>query len=172
MTQPKRILLGHLASNGDCLYVTAIGRQIKADYPGCRLTWAIGSFCRHMIDENPYVDEVWEIPVPHREEMDKAWRKFEIEAKQKLKKSEFDAMFLTQVNPSNYQNFDGTVRASIFRGYPHPITVPIAPVIRLRKEEVENVRRFAEEHALHRYKRIVLFECAGASGQTFLTPEF
>jgi hypothetical protein len=60
----KRILLGHLASRGDCLYATAIARQIKADYPGCHLTWAIGSMCRAIIDGNPHVDALWKIPRP------------------------------------------------------------------------------------------------------------
>ena len=30
-TRRKRILLGQLAARGDCLYATAIARQIKAD---------------------------------------------------------------------------------------------------------------------------------------------
>ena len=30
---PKRILLGQLNSNGDCLFVTTIAKQIKKHYP-------------------------------------------------------------------------------------------------------------------------------------------
>ena len=62
MSAPKKILLLQLMSNGDCLYATAIARQIKEDNPGCQLTWAIASFCKTIIDGNPYVDAVWEIP--------------------------------------------------------------------------------------------------------------
>ncbi len=172
MNQQKRILLGHLASNGDCLYATAIARQIKHDFPECRLTWAIGSFCRHIIEDNPFVDEVWEIPVANRNDMDTAWRKFEPEAKRRFNMGEFDEIFLTQVNPNNYQNFDGTIRSSIFRGYPRPITVPVTPIIRLNESEIESVSSFAHQHQLGMYKHVVLFECAGASGQSFVTPQY
>ncbi|MEQ1577992.1 MAG: hypothetical protein ABL894_10090, partial [Hyphomicrobium sp.] len=58
-----RILLGQLGSNGDCLYATTIARQIKKDFPGCHLTWAISSLCTRVLDNNPDVDEVWEVPV-------------------------------------------------------------------------------------------------------------
>ena len=51
----------HLVSLGDCLYVTAVARQIKQDYPGCHLTWAISSRCSQVIQNNPYVDEIWEV---------------------------------------------------------------------------------------------------------------
>ena len=47
--EPKNILLVQLFSNGDCLYATTIARQIKQDYPGCKLTWAIASFCKDII---------------------------------------------------------------------------------------------------------------------------
>ncbi|MEO7049339.1 MAG: hypothetical protein ABI091_28810, partial [Ferruginibacter sp.] len=56
----KNILLVQLFSNGDCLYATAIARQIKNDFPGCKLSWAIASFCKNIIAHNPYVDEVLE----------------------------------------------------------------------------------------------------------------
>jgi hypothetical protein len=167
-----RILLGQLASNGDCLYATAIARQIKADYPGCHLTWAIGSFCRPMIEGNPYVDEIWEIEIPDRHHMDDAWRSFEKVAKKRFQNGEFDKIFLTQINPNNFQNFDGTVRSSLFRAYPGPITVPVQPVLRLREDERANVREFAESNNLKGREFVILFECASSSGQSFVTPSF
>ena len=170
--RPRRILLGHLASFGDCLLATPIARQIKNDYPGCTLTWAIGALYRGAIEENPFVDRIWQIPLEKRNEMDQIWMNFEVEARKRLISGEFDQMFLTQVNPNNYQNFDGTVRASILRGYPRPLTVPITPVLRLREEEVTKVGRFAEEHGLSRRKYAVLFECASRSGQSYVTPEY
>ena len=58
MAPSKKILLLQLYSNGDCLYATAVARQIKTDHPGCRLTWVIADFCKDIIAGNPYVDEV------------------------------------------------------------------------------------------------------------------
>ena len=54
----KRIALVQLFSNGDCLYATTVARQIKTDYPGCYLAWVIAGFCKNILDENPFVDEV------------------------------------------------------------------------------------------------------------------
>ena len=145
---PKRILLGHLAARGDCLYATAVARQIKADYPGCHLTWAIGSMCRSLLDGNPYVDAVWEIPLTSHDGVAAAWREYAIAARQRIERHDFDEGFFTQIYRANFRNFDCTIRASIFRGYPRPIQVPIAPIVRLRAEEVENMRRFAQRHRL------------------------
>ena len=61
MQPGKKILLVQLFSNGDCLYATTIARQIKNDYPGCHLTWAIAGFCKSIIANNPFVDEVVEV---------------------------------------------------------------------------------------------------------------
>ncbi len=168
----KRILLGQLAARGDCLYATAVARQIKVDYPGCHLTWAIGSTCRSVIDGNPDVDAVWEMPLADPHQPEDAWHQFVAAAQERLKQGDFDAAFFTQIYPANYKNFDGTVRASIFRGYPRPITVPVAPVIRLSADEVENVRRFAEQHRLADHHPVILFEYVHRSGQSFIDPNF
>ena len=53
--------LVQLDANGDCLYATIIAHQIKEDYPDCHLTWWISSKCRHILRNNPHVDEVVEI---------------------------------------------------------------------------------------------------------------
>ena len=173
MSQPtQRILLGHLAAFGDCLYATVLARQIKHDFPGCHLTWAIASPFRELIDGNPYVDEIWEVHVTRLEAMTGGWRGFVRDATERQQKGDFDRVFFTQIPPDNVQNFDGTVRASIFNGYPGPITVPLRPVLRLHQEEVERVRRFAEEHGLAECRHVILFECAGLSGQTFVTQPF
>jgi hypothetical protein len=168
----KRILLGHLGAWGDCLYATAVARQIKSDYPGCHLTWAVGSMCRAILDGNPHVDEVWEVPLASHDQMAGAWEKFYREAVKRRHAGEFDDAFFTQIFPDNYGNFDGTVRASIFRGYPRPITVPVAPVLRLTLAEIENVRRFATAHGLLDQSRAILFEFTAGSAQTFIDPAF
>ncbi len=167
-----RILLGHLAAFGDCLYATVITRQIKQDFPGSHLTWAIAAPFRQIADGNPYVDDIWEIPLSRAEAESTGWRTFVASAQSRKINGDFDLLFLTQIPPDNFQNFDGTVRASIFHGYPHPITVPLAPVLRLPAGDVERVRQFAEQNGLARYRHVVLFECAGLSGQTFVTQDF
>ena len=144
MSQPDRILLGHLATFGDCLYATAVARQIKHDFPGCHLTWAIGSMSRPVIRENPFVDEVWEYPLRDRREIDSSWWSFVRDARRRVRRGEFSRIFFTQVAPGNYQNFDGTVRSSIFRGYAAPITVPVTPVLRLTADEVDHVQKAAD----------------------------
>ena len=59
----KNIALVHLASNGDILYATAIARQIKEiDFPNCNLTWVVSSSGKKILENNPYVDEIIEIP--------------------------------------------------------------------------------------------------------------
>jgi len=170
--RPQRILLGHLVAFGDCLYATVIARQLKQDVPGCHLTWAIASPCREIIEGNPYVDEIWELPFSRAQALGEGWRSFTAAAKDRLRRGDFDRIFFTQIPPDNYRNFDGTVRASIYNGYPGRITVPVTPVLRLPPEDVAHVRQFAEQHALSRYRNVILFECAGLSGQTFVTQAF
>ena len=167
-----RILLGHLAAFGDCLYATVIARQIKHDFPTCHLTWAIATPYRQIIEDNPYVDAIWEVPISMGEAVAGGWRAFTREAEKRRKEGLLERVFFTQIPPDNFQNFDGTVRASIFNGYPGKITVPLNPVLRLRSEEVDRVRAFAEHHDLPGKRHVVLFECAGLSGQTFVTQPF
>lgn len=166
---PVRILLVHLVANGDCLMVTTIARQIKKDYPGCHLTWAISYKCRQVIDNNPDVDEVWEVRYGADESpVGDVWRRIRNEAELKRSRGEFDFVFYTQIYPDNVSNFDGTTRSSTFGCYPHPITVPVAPVVCLRGEETERVRSFVVEKGLDRFRSVVLFECAPGSGQSVL----
>ncbi|MEG4226651.1 hypothetical protein QUA44_04360 [Microcoleus sp. N9_A2] len=168
----KRILLGQLGSNGDCLYTTILARQIKQDYPNCHLTWAISSICKGTVEENPFVDEIWEIPLAGWADMAAAWYDFENQAKARAERGDFDEIFLTQIYPNNFQNYDGTVRPSIFRAYPKPITVPIQNILRLRSNEVEKVQNFAKKHNLQQSSHVILFECASKSGQSFVTPNY
>ena len=149
----KRILLGQLSSNGDCLYATTIAKQIKYDHPKCHLTWAIGSICRSVLDGNPYVDEVWEILLKDTKEIVDIWPKFKQLAEERKRNGDFDEIYLTQIFPGNLQNYDGMIRSSIFRAYPNPITVPIAPVLKLLPHEIKNVRDFAVCHSLAKKKK-------------------
>jgi hypothetical protein len=164
--QPRRVLLGQLGAAGDCVYATTVARQIKADLPDCHLTWAIGSAYRQVIAHNPHVDEVWEVGLTGHSQMIEVWRNFASEARRRQLRGEFDDVHLTQIFPDNLQNFDGTVRSSIFRGYPRPITVPVTPVVRLTAEEIDRVRAFAQGHGLEPGGRAILFESSPRSAQS------
>ena len=78
MEQQRKILLVQLFSNGDCLYATTVARQIKKDYSGCHLTWAIAGFCKTIIANNPYVDEIMEVNSVAKNDVE-AFRKFKKE---------------------------------------------------------------------------------------------
>ena len=99
-TRRKRILLGQLAARGDCLYATAIARQIKVDYPECHLTWAVGSASRPVLDGNPYIDAIWEIPVAHYGELAPAWAYLRSTAAEMLAKGEVEIglTFLSEIH--------------------------------------------------------------------------
>ncbi|MBU1040875.1 MAG: glycosyltransferase [Proteobacteria bacterium] len=169
---PLRILLGQLAANGDCLYATTVARQIKHDHPDCHLTWCISSLCSHLLLNNPDVDEVWEYPMANRLDNAKRWGELELEAARLLAQGRYDRAYLTQLYPANMQNYDGTIRPSLLRGYGAPITVPVRSILRPTEQEQERVRGFAEATGLLDYEHRILFECSSASHQSFVTPEF
>ncbi len=166
-----RILLGMLGSNGDCLYATAIARQLKVDFPGCHLTWAIGSASRQVLVNNPDIDAVWELPVASGTEMDHAWALLEIEARQLAEAGRFDHVFLTQIEPSRYADYDGTVRPSIFRTFGRAITVPVDVTINLDETERAAVDRWFQDSPAADASQVVLCECSSKSGQSFMTVE-
>lgn len=159
-------------SNGDCLYATAVARQIKHDNPGCHLTWFIASFCRRIIDNNPFVDAVIEVPDVSRATATGIVRQLRHDLAHTSKFGKFDEVVFTQIIDENLANYDGTIRSSIFRGYNKPITVPVTPVLRLTAEEVANVTRFAEMKKLQSFNNVILFEFAPQSGQLAITPAF
>ena len=171
---PNRILLGQLISNGDCLYATAVAQQIKHDFPGCHLTWAVSSLCRRMIEENPWVDAIWEIPLANwsNELLRTSWHSFAAEALILYERGVYDFVFFTQIYPGNPHHFEGTVRPGIFLGYPGRMTVPLQPSVSLRTEEVEKVKIFAQKNRLQDFQRVILFESASKSGQSHITPAF
>lgn len=164
-----RVLLGMLASNGDCLYATAIARQIKLDFPGCHLTWAIGSLSRAVLANNPDIDEVWVVPQNSWLDMDQSWNLFEIEAHQLAESGRFDHVFLTQISPARFANYDGTIRPSMFRNFGRPITVPVDAIIELSEQEEAEVDCWFQDSPACSASRVVLCECSSKSGQSFMT---
>ncbi|UAY53122.1 glycosyltransferase family 9 protein [Ferruginibacter albus] len=168
MASVKKILLLHLYSNGDCLYATTIAKQIKTDYPGCHLSWAIASFCKNIITNNPYVDEILIVD---------SVKKNDVTAFRKLKKefylqNKYDEIFITQNMEANQAFYDGSTRSNVLRAYPHKITVPVTPVLRLTQAEIATAQQFALQHRLSDYKNVILFEYAPQSGQSKITKEF
>ena len=162
-----------LVANGDCLMATVLAKQIKKDYPGSHLTWAISNLCKQVIKNNPDVDAVWEVNLIDKKAGEKeGWFSFQQEALQRKNAGEFDEVFFTQVYPSNVHCYDGTTRGTIYNAYPHPVTVEAKPVLRLSANEIKNVQDFANSHQLEKYKHIILFECSSFSGQSFVTPEW
>jgi hypothetical protein len=170
MQVSQKILLIQLYSNGDCLYATAVARQIKSDYPGCHLTWAIASFCKNIITNNPYVDEILEIKSVKKDDI-AAFRKFKKDIYHERGAPKFDKVFTTQIIGVNLALYDGSIRSNIFRAYPSPITVPVTPVLKLTDAEIENVKKFAATFQLNNYKHVILFEYAPQSGQLNITKE-
>lgn len=162
----------HLVSLGDCLYVTAVARQIKQDYPGCHLTWAISSRCSQVIQNNPYVDEIWEVYSEKMSDVGKVWEETKKKAIERKEKGEYDSIFFTQIHPDNFFNYDGTIRSSTFRGYPHPITVPVKPVIVLTDKEIENVNNFVKLHKINDFRHVILFESSPGSNQSPVNNDF
>src|SRR5215211_1698441 len=115
---PKRFLIVHLVSLGDCLLVTALAKQIKHDYPDSRLVWAISYKCKQVLEGNPHVDEIWEVNYndnesPHGD----VWFKIKEIAELKKKAGEFDQVYYTQIYPDNLRHYDGMIRSSTFRAY-------------------------------------------------------
>ena len=169
---PKKFLIVHLVSNGDCIMATTLAKQIKADNPGCHLTWAISYKCRQVIDENPFVDKIWEVNFGQGESAyNDIWYKIKQEAEERKRKGEFDEIIYSQIYPDNVHYYDGTIRSSTFRAYSKAITVDVTPTIRLNEKEILRVKEFASKYKLESYKYVLLCECAPSSGQSYLTPE-
>lgn len=171
MDKLKRILLVQLYSNGDCLYATAVARQIKQDFPGCHLSWIIAGFCQKIIANNPYVDEILVTDeVPKNDII--AFRKLKKKVQEEKRKGVWDEVFITHNMDDNQALYDGTIRGMIFRAYPYPVTVPVQPVLVLSEEEKNTVKRFAEKNRLSSFTNCILWEYAPQSGQSVLSFDF
>jgi len=160
----KKILLAQLNSNGDCLYATVIARQIKEkDFPGCHLTWVVNSRSRQSLQNNPYIDEIWEYPTTLAVADIKEWEAMKRIAEEKKAAGDFDHIFYTQIIGENVIRLTGEIRPSIYKNYPGKLTVPYTPILRLTDDEKNNVKKFAEFHQLDKFKNVVLVECGPES---------
>ena len=166
---PAKILLVQLFSNGDCLYATAIARQIKHDYPDCHLSWIISSSCKHILTGNPFVDQIIETTDVAKDNTS-SYRKFIKHIQNRKRQGEWDEVFITHLMDTNEANYDGCIRSAIFRGYGRPVTVDIMPVLRLTDKEIKNASDFSVKYKLKEFTHVVLFEFAPLSGQAAITP--
>tara|TARA_R110000824_G_scaffold118960_14_gene272115 strand:+ start:239450 stop:240661 length:1212 start_codon:yes stop_codon:yes gene_type:complete len=165
------ILLGQLGAKGDCLYATILARQLRHDYPDAKITWAIFEGNSDLLANNPHIDEIWSIPLSDRSQTTSIWKVFEHEAMRRVIRKEFDRIVFSQINPNNFQNYDGTIRTSMLRAYGAPITVPIENVITLGDDEIARVENFAREAQLDQFEHRILFECTAQSGQSFINTD-
>ena len=160
----ERFLIIQLYSNGDCLYATAIARQLKNDFPDCHITWAIAPFCAVILRNNPYVDEVWSVSYI----TDRTIETFRANRQQLFREAnekEFDQVFFTQIIEENFSFYNGLVRSSIFAAFQRPITVPVEPILVLDESEKNKVEEFVKKHDLKSSDFVILFESAPQSGQ-------
>jgi ADP-heptose:LPS heptosyltransferase len=166
------ILLVQLGSNGDCLFVTTIAKQIKEiDYPGCNLTWMIGSNCSHIIENNHFIDDKIIIPI---KDINDLWFKRN-NIKETIKKEavncHFDKIFITDFTKENSEYRFGTTRSTLFRCYDNPITISPEPQIFLHKKEVDTVTKFCILNSIIKGQNNILFECSPQSGQSKISFE-
>jgi hypothetical protein len=171
MANHLKILLIQLYANGDCLYATAVARQIKQDFPGCYLSWLIAENCKNIIAGNPYVDEVLETNEVSKNDVI-AFRKLKKRITREKNAGKWDEVFITQSMDDNLALYDGTIRGMIFRAYPTHITVPVQPILILSNTEKQQVKLFAEENNLRRFRNKILWEYAPQSGQSVLSFDF
>lgn len=163
------VLIVQLGLFGDCLYATTIARQIKNDYPNCKVIWAIWSKYKSVLINNPYVDEIREIEVFNNDYVSKRT----IDNVLKETNSEnFDKVIFSQIPNMNWQRYDGSIRSSILSAYPNEISVPASPILFNTKEEISKVDQFANKYQLTNFENVVLFECAPGSGQSLVDFDF
>lgn len=172
MASPK-ILIVHLNSNGDVLLATPIARQIKeVDFKGCHITWAVGTYCKAMLKDNPYIDEIIDVPLNSIKGYSDIWNNFYKKTIEYKETGRFDYIYYTQVIGDNkFSHYNGSLREIILKSYPKKITVPITPIITLDFNEVTNVKRFILENNISQYSLKILFECSPNCGQFNISPE-
>jgi hypothetical protein len=161
-----RYLIGQLGCYGDCLYATTVARQIKTDTPDAHVTWAVAARYRSVLDGNPDVDQVWELPIHTKHFSRDEWEQFTREAEARRQAGEFDEIFYTQVIGPHLETFTTTLRRAVFAIVGRPITTDVRPIVILSDDERARVAIFAEAHALATFKHVVIVESAPGSGQS------
>ena len=171
MKSKTKVLLVQLGANGDCLFVTTIAKQIKeVDYPGCELTWMVGSKYRAILTNNEYVDQIIEIQLSESYNLSNARENISNTLKEIKAYEKYDEVFITDYYLKTRRNWFGTIRSSLFRQYNHPLKINLTPHLVLKTDEIDHVRAFANTHLLSKENGFnILFECAPLSGQSDMT---
>lgn len=165
----QKILLVQLASLGDCLFVTTIAKQIKEiDYPKCHLTWMITSRCRQVIKNNPFIDNVIEIPLNNLKDIQGSRNSIAQYMNANNYSALYDKIFVTDFTKENAKNWYGTTRSSLFRSYPHELKINPQPIIFLDDTEKKNVATFCMHKKITDRTFNILVEYAPQSGQSRL----
>jgi hypothetical protein len=167
----EKILLVQLFSNGDCLFVTTIARQIKVNFPDCELTWLVSSKCKSMLLHNPDVDKIEEVEISDVTQNKVVFDAVVTDAMIKKQKGIYDRVIIPQLLGSDMKFYDGIVCTSLYRASELKITVDTKPVLILTDAEKQAAVQFAQRNNLGAYKNIVLFECAPQTNQLLLTDE-
>ncbi|HNP55131.1 MAG TPA: hypothetical protein PKK69_10940, partial [Ferruginibacter sp.] len=147
MPDRPHILFVQLYSNGDCLFATAVARQIKADQPQCHLTWAVAPNCQSILQGNPYIDAIRLVNEVPRDDV-AAFRRFRSKLMQEKAAGEWMDVIITHNMDRNLAYYDGTIRGMLLRAYGKPMTVPLQPVLYLTEAEQKRVNDFASRYRL------------------------
>ena len=62
-TKPKFLIL-RLDYIGDVLISTPVYHSLKEKFPGCKIVLICGSWAKSVVENNPYIDEIWTINCP------------------------------------------------------------------------------------------------------------
>jgi hypothetical protein len=167
----NNVLLIQLFSNGDCLYATTIAKQIKQDYPQCKLSWLVFPNIAPILKLNPYIDELIYFEKIVNETNGDLYIRVINYVEDLVKKGSIDTYYFPQLISDNFSNFDGCLRRSMYRCYPRQITVDKTAILQIDDNEKAKAVQFANEHKLSSYKNVILFEASPMSGQVLLTED-
>lgn len=167
-----KVLLVQLLANGDCLFATVIAKQIKeVDFPGCHLTWMIGSRFNSILKNNPFVDGVIEIPIKEGPDFFRQRNLIPQYIAEAGGSEKYDQIFVTDKADFNDKNWFGSIRSSIFRCYPRSLRIDPQPLVFLDDLEVQRVKDYCDKNKLTSGSYNILFECSPQSGQSLMNPE-
>ncbi len=162
-----RILLVQLGSTGDCLLVTPLLRQIKLfDYPNSHITWMICSPYKYIVENNPYLDDIIEIPLLDYKDLQTHRNKIDEYVKGLIYHNKFEKIFITDYYSKNHHNWYCTTRSSLFRSYPHRIKVDIKPDLFLTEIEKTRALNFCNINKIDSSLFNILIESSPRSGQS------
>ncbi|MBK7224511.1 MAG: hypothetical protein IPH96_03435 [Saprospiraceae bacterium] len=169
----KKFLIVQIGKYGDCLYATSIVKQIKCDFPTSHITWLICSNFKSILDENPFIDNVWEVDCKALDYFAlNGWLKLQEEINSKKESGIYDEIIYSQIPPLNWPRFRRTIRETTISAYSEKYTVDLSPVLKLKESEVTRVKDFSKKYQLNKFKQVVLFECAPGSYQSQVNPDY